>query len=67
MAVKGLLANARYRGLWRYGAKEAILLSGKDYIRQVPRRKALQEVQFENLRIIDDETWLTALAPGRYG
>ena len=60
LAVKGLLANARYRGLWRYGAKEAILLSGKDYIRQVPRRKALQEAKFENLRIIDDETWFRA-------
>ena len=60
LAVKGLLANARYRGLWQYGAKEAILLSGKDYIRQVPRRKALQEAQFEDLRIIDDETWFRA-------
>ena len=60
LAVKGLLANARYRGLWQYGAKEAILLSGKDYIRQTPRAQALQEAQLDDLRIIDDETWFRA-------
>ncbi len=60
MAVKGLLANARYRGLWQYGAKEAILLSGKDYIRQTPRAQALQEAQLDDLRIIDNETWFKA-------
>jgi DNA invertase Pin-like site-specific DNA recombinase len=60
LAVKGLLANARYRGLWRYGAKEAILLSGKDYVRQTPREKALQEAQFEDLRIVGDEIWFRA-------
>jgi site-specific DNA recombinase len=60
LAVKGLLANARYRGLWQYGAKEAILLSGKDYIRQTPRAQALQEAQLDDLRIIDNETWFRA-------
>ena len=57
LAVKGLLANPRYRGLWRYGATEAVLLSGKDYIRQKPRANASQEAQIEELRIVDDATW----------
>jgi DNA invertase Pin-like site-specific DNA recombinase len=62
LAVKGILANARYRGLWQYGAREAVLLSGKDYVRQRPRPKALQEVQREDLRVVDDETWFKAQA-----
>ena len=60
LAVKKLLGNPRYRGLWRYGQTEAVLLSGKDYVRQKVRKEPLQEAQIENLRIIDDETWFKA-------
>ncbi|KKK67060.1 hypothetical protein LCGC14_2957850, partial [marine sediment metagenome] len=57
LAVKKLLGNPRYRGLWRYGQTEAVLLSGKDYIRQRVRKEPLEEAQVEHLRIIEDETW----------
>jgi len=60
LAVKTLLSNPRYRGLWQYGRTEAKWVSRKDYVRQVEREKPLQVQQVEELRIIDDETWFRA-------
>jgi hypothetical protein len=55
--VRRLLANPRYRGRWAYGDTENVWQSKKDYARQVRRAEPLKEVQFEELRIIDDATW----------
>jgi hypothetical protein len=55
-----VLGNARYRGEWAYGRNMAVWQASKDYIRQVPRDKALRTVHVEELRIIDDETWFAA-------
>lgn len=62
LAVKTLLANPRYRGEWSYGRKEAVLLNGKDYVRQIPREQPLVTQQVEELRIVDDATWYEAQA-----
>jgi DNA invertase Pin-like site-specific DNA recombinase len=59
-AVLNLLGNTRYRGLWRYGAKEAVWLSAKDYARQTERPEPLREEQIEELRIVPDELWFAA-------
>ena len=60
LAVKTILMNSRYRGLWYYGRTEAKWISKKDYVRQVEREEPLQSRQIEDLRIIDDETWFRA-------
>ncbi len=60
LAVKTVLSNPRYRGLWHYGRTEAKWISKKDYVRQVEREEPLQTRQFEDLQIIDDETWYRA-------
>jgi site-specific DNA recombinase len=59
-ALRRLLKNAAYRGHWEYGKTESKWLSKKDYVRQFPRSEPLKSGQFEELRIISDETWFTA-------
>jgi DNA invertase Pin-like site-specific DNA recombinase len=61
-AVKNLLKNTRYRGLWRYGVMETYYVPDRDYFRQRERSKPLAEFQIEELRIIDDATWYAAQA-----
>ncbi|HBO43084.1 MAG TPA: hypothetical protein DD670_03950, partial [Planctomycetaceae bacterium] len=60
LAVKGLLTNTRYRGLWRYGVNETFWISSKDSARQKPRREPLREMQIEELRIVPDDLWFEA-------
>ena len=60
LAVKTMLTNTRYMGRWQYGRTEARWLSGKDYVRQVEREEPLKTEQIEELRIVDDATWLEA-------
>lgn len=60
LAVKTLLANDRYRGIWSYGDKESVLLPSKDYIRQIEREAPLKTVEFQELRIISDELFFRA-------
>lgn len=60
LAVKTVLGNPRYRGLWQYGRTEAKWLSCKDYVRQVEREEPLKVRQMEELRIVDDEMWFRA-------
>jgi DNA invertase Pin-like site-specific DNA recombinase len=60
LAVKTVLGNPRYRGLWQYGRTEAKWISKGDYVRQVEREEPLQSRQIEEWRIIDDETWFRA-------
>jgi len=60
LAVKTLLSNPRYRGLWQYGRTEAKWVSRKDYVRQVEREGPLQVQQVDELRIVDDATWFSA-------
>jgi DNA invertase Pin-like site-specific DNA recombinase len=59
-AVRLLLSNSRYRGTWVYGKTKIVWQAKKDYSRQVERDQPLQEQQFEELRIITDETWFKA-------
>lgn len=68
LAVHALLENPCYRGFWRYGAKENIWISSKDYSRQVERPEPLRQAQIEELRIVTDEVWYAAqkrLAEGK--
>ena len=60
LAVRILLANARYRGWWEYGRTKNVWQSKKDYSRQVNRERPLQEGQFEELRIVPDALWYQA-------
>jgi hypothetical protein len=60
LAVRLLLANPRYRGLWVYGRTKNVWQSRKDYTRQVPRERPLGEQQFEDLRIVPDKVWFQA-------
>ncbi|MFP4053561.1 MAG: recombinase family protein [Phycisphaerae bacterium] len=62
LAARKLLANPRYRGEWAYGRTKAVLLNGKDYVRQVHRDEPLTTMQVEELRIVDDATWYRAHA-----
>jgi site-specific DNA recombinase len=55
--IRYMLANARYRGWWEYGATENVWQSKKDYSLQVRRDAPLEAAQYEHLRILDDETW----------
>ena len=59
-AVRRMLTNTRYRGLWRYGECEGVWINEKDYSRKVRRPKALNEAQIEDLRIVTDELWFAA-------
>ena len=59
-AVRILLANTRYRGLWAYGRTKATWQAEADYVRQVPRDEPLRQEQRDDLRIVDDATWWAA-------
>ncbi len=61
-AVKNLLKNTRYRGLWRYGCTESVYVPDGDYVRQNMRAEPLAEVQIEELRVVSDELWFAAQA-----
>ena len=61
-AVGRLLSNPRYRGLFEYGKTESVWLDKQDYTRQVPLDEPRRAVQFEGLRIVDDETWYAVQA-----
>lgn len=57
-AFRRMLANERYRGLWRHGEFRSVWSSKKDYVLRVPR--AADEVLVridESLRIVDDATF----------
>ena len=60
LAVRIVLTNPRYAGRWQYGRTEAKWLSKKDYVRQVERSQPLRVEHYEDLRIVDDETWFRA-------
>lgn len=62
LAVRWILQNTRYRGLWRYGVNENVWVSSKDYSRQVARDQPLKEVQVEELRVVSDDVWFAAQA-----
>ena len=55
--VRSHLMNPAYRGFWAYGTKESNWSSKKDYNEQKLRDEPLQTSQFENLRLVSDETW----------
>jgi DNA invertase Pin-like site-specific DNA recombinase len=57
-----LLANCKYRGLWKYGENETVLQPKKDTVRKVPRSEPLAVKQLEHLRIVPDDTWFKAQA-----
>jgi len=59
-AVRGILSNSRYRGLWRYGVTEAVFLPDADYVQQRVRAQPLREIQFKELRILTDGIWYAA-------
>ncbi len=62
LAVKHVLTNTRYRGLWRYGVTEAVYVPDGDYIKKKMRAEPLSEVQIEELRLLEDATWFAAQA-----
>jgi DNA invertase Pin-like site-specific DNA recombinase len=62
LAVRLLLANPRYRGLWAYGKTQNVWQAKGDYTRQIRREQPLGEQHFEELRIVSDETWFAARA-----
>jgi site-specific DNA recombinase len=62
LAVKGILKNARYRALWKYGVTETVYLPEQDYDRQMMRAEPLREIHIEELRIVSDAIWFEAQA-----
>lgn len=60
LAVRNILKNSRYIGLWKYGVSESVFLPEADYVRQRPRVEPLKEVQIEALRIVADALWYGA-------
>ncbi len=62
IAVKNLLKNSRYRGVWRYGVMESVYVPDGDYVRQKMRSEPLAEVFIEQLRIVPDELSFAAQA-----
>ncbi len=58
--VRAVLMREAYRGLWKFSVTEKTFLPTKDYARQIPREKPLNEATFENLRIVSDEVWFAA-------
>lgn len=60
LAVRTVLKNTRYRGMWRYGVCESVFLPDSDYVRQRTRVEPLKEVRIESLRIVDDRLWYGA-------
>ncbi len=59
-SVRGILENTRYRGLWRYGVTEQEWQAKQDYSKAIFRDRPLEEVQWEELRIVPDELWYAA-------
>ncbi len=59
-AVKRVLSNSRYRGVWPYGVMQNIWQNKAEYNRQVKRDEPLEVRIDEDLRIIDDELWFAA-------
>jgi site-specific DNA recombinase len=59
-SVRAVLMRATYRGLWKFSVTERKFLSSKDYTRQIPREAPLNEVTFENLRIVSGALWFAA-------
>jgi site-specific DNA recombinase len=59
-AVRYVLANPCYRGLWAYGRGKNVWQSKAGYARRVMRDEPLREIVFEDRRIIDDEMWFQA-------
>ena len=60
LAVRHVLKNPRYTGAWDYGVTETVWQSAADYGRQFKRQEPRLRRHDEALRIIDDETFLTA-------
>jgi DNA invertase Pin-like site-specific DNA recombinase len=60
LAVRLVLSNPRYRGLWAYGKSKTVWQAKKDYARQVPRAQPLRVRQCEGLRLVSDELWFRA-------
>lgn len=60
LAVRNILKNSRYVGVWKYGVSESVFLPEADYVRQRPRVEPLKEVKIEALRIVDDAVWYAA-------
>ncbi len=58
--MRAVLRRAAYRGLRSFSTTEKIFLPSKDYARQIPREKPLNEATSENLRIVSDELWFAA-------
>jgi site-specific DNA recombinase len=58
--VRAALLREAYRGLWKFSVTEKTYLPTKDYTRQIPREKPLNEATFANLRIVSDELWFAA-------
>jgi len=58
--VRAALMREAYRGLWKFSVTERTFLPTKDYPRQIPREKPLNEATFENLRIVSDALWFAA-------
>jgi site-specific DNA recombinase len=59
-SVRAVLMREAYRGVWKFSVTERKFLASKDYTRQIPREKPLNEVTFENLRIVPDALWFAA-------
>jgi len=60
LAVRNILKNSRYIGLWKYGVSESVFLPEADYVRQRPRVEPLKEVRIDTLRIVADGLWYGA-------
>ena len=60
LAVKRILTNSRYVGLWKYGVTESVYVPDGDYTRQRMRAEPLKEVQLDDLRIVSEELWSKA-------
>lgn len=60
LAVKRILTNSRYVGLWKYGVTESVYVPDGDYTRQRIRAEPLKEVRLDDLRIVSDELWSKA-------
>ncbi len=70
LALKNLLTNTRYRGLWRYGVTEAVYVPDGDYVKKKMRVEPLSKVHIEELRLVGDDIWFAAqtrLAKNRNG
>ena len=59
-SVRAVLKREAYRGLWKFSVTEKTFLPSKDYARQIPREKPLNEAAFEYLRIVPDALWYAA-------